>query len=168
MDNTLGQAKQILIILLSLACLTSCVSRYMPLKHVRPLSGECHDYAQFSVSIIKQRDQGFSKRATINIASFSVGSEENRALLYEKYKPIFEIVYADYQIKSEGIQAAGEVICSHQLTGLWAPLVNEDYKAAAKVVRLCQSANFAEVDMRNCILARALGKPDPELEQPPI
>jgi len=144
-----------------------CVARFPPLKHVRPLSGNCDDYAQFSVSIIKQRDQGFSKRATINIAGFSVGNEENRKLLFAEYKPIFEIVYADYQIRSSGIRAAGRVFCEHKLTTSWLPLVNENYKDAAEIVRLCQGANDAEVDMALCILARARGKPDPELEKPP-
>lgn len=155
-------------ILLWMISLAGCVSRYTPLELVRPLSGDCDDYAKFSVSIIKQRDQGFSKRATINIAAFSVGSEENRALLYAKYKPIFEIVYADYQINHVGIRAAGRIFCSHQLTKSWLPLVNEEYKKVAEVVHLCQYANAAEVDMQNCILARALGKPDPELERPPV
>ena len=135
---------------------------------MHPLSGDCDDYAQFSVAIMKQRDQGFSKRATINIAAFSVGSEANRKLLFTKYKSIFEIIYADYQIKASGIRAAGKVFCEHNLTSSWAPLVNENYNDAAEVVRLCERANDAEVDMALCILARAQGKPDPELEKPPV
>jgi hypothetical protein len=155
-------------LLVSLVSLSACVSRYQPLDRIRPLSGSCDDYAKFSVSIIKQRDQGFSKRASINIAAFSVGSEENRELLYTEYKPIFEIVYADYQIRPVGIRAAGRVLCDHQLTLSWLPLLNENYKNVAEVVRLCQDANDAEVDMAQCILARARGKPDPELEKPPV
>lgn len=156
------------IILLCLTSLSGCVSRYPPLDPVRPLSGDCNDYAQFSVSIIKQRDQGFSKRATINIAGFSVGDQANRDLLYAEYKPIFEIVYADYMIKSSGIRAAGRVFCEHQLRKSWLPLVTERYKVAAEIIRLCQNANDAESDMELCILARAKGKPSPELEKPPV
>jgi len=155
-------------ILFWIICLSGCVSRYVPLDLVRPLSGDCDDYAQFSVSIIKQRDLGFSKRATISIAAFSVGDEAKSDLLYAKYKPIFEIVYADYQINDLGIRAAGKIFCAHQLTKSWLPLVNEEYQIVADVVRLCQYANAAEIDMQNCILARALGKPDPELERPPV
>ena len=108
--------------------MTGCVSRYPPLKHVKPLSGKCEDYAEFAVAIIKQRDQGFSKRATINIASFSAGSQVNRELLYAEYKPIFEIVYADYQISTPAIRATGRVICDNQLTKTWPLLINEDFK----------------------------------------
>ena len=154
--------------MLWMTSMAGCVSRYTPLEHVRPLSGSCDDFAQFSVSIIKQRDQGFSKRATINIAGFSVGNEKSRELLYVEYKPIFEIVHADYMIRPQGIRAAGRVLCEHQLTKSWLPLVNEQYKAVAEVVRMCQNANDAEVDMQLCILARAQGKPDPELEKPPV
>jgi hypothetical protein len=164
--------KYILILLFAvcpgLISLSGCVSRYTPLKHVKPLSGKCDDYAEFSVAIIKQRDQGFTKRATINIASFSVGNSVNRDMLYRKYKPIFEIVYADYQIRTPAIRATGRVLCDHQLTKSWSLLINENYKQVAEIVRLCQDANFAEVDMSRCILARAQGKPDPDLEKPPV
>jgi len=163
---------KLLLISFSTACLglsflTSCVSKYPPLKHIEPLSGKCEDYADFSVAIIKQRDQGFSKRATVNIASFSAGSQVNRELLYATYKPIFEIIYADYLIKAPAIKATGRVICKYQLTKTWPLLASEEYKLVAEIVRLCQDANFAEVDMGECILARARGKPDPELEKPP-
>lgn len=151
-----------------MSSISGCVSRYRPLDLVRPLSGDCNDYAQFSVSIIKQRDQGFSKRATVNIAGFSVGDEEKRKLLYAEYKPIFEIVYADYMIEAPGIRAAGRVFCEHELKKSWLPLVTEHYKTAADIIRLCQDANDAESDMELCILARAKGKPDPELEKPPV
>lgn len=163
------QGKLGIVLLLGLFVTAGCVARYPPLDHVHPLSKSCNDYARFAVSIIKQREQGFSKRATVNIAGFSVGnSEEQRAMLYARYKPIFEIIYADYHIYEEGIRAAGLAICEQQLTKNWSLLVEEDYKAAADVIHLCQDANASEVDMKNCILARASGKPDPELERPPF
>ncbi|MGD8926394.1 MAG: hypothetical protein PVG20_06075 [Thioalkalispiraceae bacterium] len=120
------------------------------------------------MSIIKQRDQGFTKRATISITEYSVGNEHNRELLYKEYKPIFEIVYADYQIKTAGIRAAGRVFCDHQLMKSWSPLVNEQYKKVAAVIRHCQNNNDAEVDMAECILASSQAKPDPDLEKPPV
>jgi len=144
-----------------------CVSQYPPLEYVHPLSAKCDDYAQFSVSILKQRDQGFSKRAAISIAGFSVSSEEDRKLLLAKYMQIFEIVYADYQIRSSGIRAAGKVFCDHDLMKSWLLLVNENYTAVAEIIRLCQKQNDAEVDMSLCILAVARGTPNSELEKPP-
>ena len=75
-----------------LISIQACVSRYKPLKKVRPLSGSCEDYVLFSDSLTKQRDQGFSKRATINISGFSVGSEANKQLLYQEY-PTEESAY---------------------------------------------------------------------------
>ena len=148
--------------------LTACVSEYPPLKQIHPLSGSCDDYAEFSVSIIKQRDQGFTKRATISITEYSVGNEHNRQLLYNTYKPIFEIVYADYQIRTTAIRAAGRVFCRHQLANSWSPLVKEQYKKVAAVIRHCQNTNDAEVDMAECILASSKEKPATDLEKPPV
>lgn len=150
-----------------ISSLTGCVSRYTPLVPARPLSDDCNDYARFSVSILKRRDQGLSKQAAINLSGLSVGREKDRELLYAKYKPIFEIAYADFLITSSGIRAAGKVFCVHNLTTSWLPLMNENYKNVAEVVHLCQRENDAEVDMEICILAKAQARLAPKLEKPP-
>ncbi len=150
-----------------MSSLSGCVSRYTPLEPLRPLSGGCNDYARFSVSILERRDQGLSKRAAINFLGFSVTGEKNRELLNVKYKAIFEIAYADFLITKPGIRAAGKVFCVHKLTTSWLALINGNYNNVAEIVHRCQRENDAEVDMEDCILAKAQARPARKLEKPP-
>lgn len=134
-----------------------CVSKYPPLKPVQPLSGNCEDYADFSLAILKQRDQGFTKRAATSIAGFAVNGESKRRYLYQLYKPVIEIVFADYQVKDKGIHAAGKILCEHKLTESWPLLINQQYSDAAKIVVSCQNSNYSEVDIENCLLTMIKG-----------
>ena len=153
--------------MLSMTVMSGCVGRYRPLNHIYPLSGKCSDYERFSEAILKHREQGFTKRATTNFAVLYVDGEKKREQLLEKYRPIVEIIYTEYLIDAEGIRATARTICEHQLRSTWPALANEDYKTVADVAYQCQLVNQAETDIRDCILARARGIHDPELEEPP-
>ena len=136
----------------------ACVSRYTPLKKIRPLSGSCEDYIRFSDSLTKQREQGLSKRATINIAGFSVGSEENKKLLYELYKPIIEIIYANFLVSVDSVKVFAGVQCEHQLDKSWVLLATGQYRAVAKIIRFCRKDNHSDEFMALCILDAAKGR----------
>lgn len=71
-----------LIILIAISGLSACVSRDDPVERVNPLSGDCADYAAFSRALAVQRDNGFTKRATMNIAAYSVANERHREILF--------------------------------------------------------------------------------------
>jgi len=118
------------------------------------------------VAILKQRDQGFTKRATVSIAGFSVGSEENRKTLYKEYKPMIEVIFADYLIKTMSARATGRTVCKHKLAQSWDLLINEQYKEVAGIVRVCQRDNDAEVDIEECLLTQVKGGSN--LDVPPI
>lgn len=156
----------IYILIFFLVGTSGCVSRYTPLKKINPLSGDCEDYAEFSVAILRQRDQGFTKRATISITGYSVGDEDVRKVLYHRYQPMFGILFADYLINDMTARAAGRTICRHQLAESWSLLINQDYHNAAEIVRDCQKANFSEVDIGKCLLTQIKG--DDNLEAPPV
>jgi hypothetical protein len=153
--------------MLSMTVMAGCVSRYRPLNHIHPLSGKCDDFERFSEAILKHRDQGFTKRATTNFTVLYVDNEKKRQQLLEKYRPIIEIVYAEYLINAAGIRATARATCEHQLLTAWPALANEDYRSVADTAYQCQLANLAETDIRRCVLARARGIHDPELERPP-
>jgi len=141
-----------LILFILIVSLVACVSRIRPLKKIRPLSGLCEDYILFSDSLTKQRDLGFSKRATISLAGFSVANEANRAVLLETYKPIIEIIYADFFLSVDAVTVFAKVQCENKLNKNWELLANRRYKDVAKTVRFCRIDNHSNVYMERCIL----------------
>ena len=128
------------------------------MKKIRPLSGECEDYILFSDSLTKQRDQGFSKRATINIAGFSVGSVENKELLYKAYKPIIETIYANYLVSVSAVKVFAKVQCEHDLEKNWELLASEKYKEVANIIRFCRRHNESDENMEKCLIFSMQGK----------
>ena len=150
-----------------LLSLSACVSRYKPLKKIRPLSGECEDYILFSDSLTKQRDQGFSKRATINIAGFSVGGEQNKELLYKEYKPIIETIYENYLLSVSAVKIFAKVQCEHDLEKNWDLLANEHYKEVADVIRACRRHNETDENVEKCLILSMQGKSYKEPLGPP-
>jgi len=147
--------------------LTSCVSRYTPLERIRPLSGTCKDYILFSVSLTKQRDQGFTKRATINISGYAVGSKANKELLYDVYKPIIETIFADYLLSVSAIKIFAKVQCEHDMQKNWPLLAQEHYKQVANVIRICRKQNIENDNMEKCLIFSMQGKTFKEPLWPP-
>ncbi len=147
--------------------LSACVSRYKPLKTIKPLSGLCEDYILFSVSLTKQRDHGFSKRATINISGFSVGSEANKELLYQLYKPVIETIYANFLLSVSAVKVFAKVQCEHNMEQNWPLLVNGLYKQAANVIRTCRYHNELDENMEKCLILSMQGKSFREPPGPP-
>ncbi len=145
----------------------ACVSRYKPLKTIRPLSGDCEDYILFSDSLTKQRDQGFSKRATINISGFSVGSQTNKELLYKEYKPIIETIYANYLLSVSAVKVFAKVQCEHDMEKNWDILAKGQYKQAADVIRACRRHNETDENMEKCLISSMQGKSFKQPLEPP-
>jgi len=156
----------IIILTLSLI-LTSCVSRYTPLERIRPLSGTCKDYILFSDSLTKQRDQGFTKRATINISGYAVGSKANKELLYNVYKPIIETIFADYLLSISAVKIFAKVQCEHDMEKNWPLLAQEHYRQVAKVIRTCRKQNIEDDNMEKCLILSMQGKTFKEPVWPP-
>lgn len=130
---------------------TACVSRYTPLKPLHPLSGLCEDYAEFSVVLLKQRDQGFSKQASMNIAIYSTGGEQNRAAMTRLYRPVLEILYAEFLLNSTATWASAKLFCEQKLLQSWSPLVNGHYQQAAAVIFACQRHATSETEIETCL-----------------
>jgi len=147
--------------------LSACVSRYTPLERIRPLSGQCEDYILFSDSLTKQRDQGFSKRATINISGFSVGGVQNKELLYKTYKPIIETIYANYLLSVSAVKIFAKVQCEHDLEKNWDLLAQEKYKEVADVIRACRRYNEEDDNVEKCLILSMQGKSYKEPLGPP-
>ncbi len=121
----------------------------------------------FSVSLTKQRDQGFSKRATINISGFSVGSDANKKLLYQQYKPIIETIYANYLLSVNAVKIFAKVQCEHDLEKNWDLLANEQYKKVADVIRACRRYNELDEIVEKCLILSMQGKNFNEPLEPP-
>lgn len=144
-----------LIVFLTLFGSGSCVSRYEPLPEIKPLSGTCRDYVLFSTSLVKQRDHGLSKRAAISIAGFALGSEQKKHIMYERYKPVIETIYADFLLPQKAVEVFAKVQCEHQLDKNWRLLINEQYAEAARTIRFCRQDNFLDSLMEKCLLQAA-------------
>jgi len=158
----------IFLLLLSLfLSLSSCVTRYTPLERIRPLSGKCKDYILFSDSLTKQRDQGFTKRATINISGYAVGSKANKELLYQMYKPIIETIFADYLLSVSAIKIFAKVQCEHDMEKNWPLLAQGQYKQAASVIRTCRKKTNDDENMEKCLIFSMQGKSFTESVWPP-
>ena len=107
------------VVCLSLALLSACVSRYVRVDDVHPLSDKCKDYAAFSRALAKQRDSGFTKGATMSMASYSVGNERDRKILYERYQTIADILYEDLLIDPDSATLMGKIICEQRQRQSW-------------------------------------------------
>jgi len=167
LKNGIIKSTAFLLALTIIISLSACVSRYKPLKKIRPLSGDCEDYILFSDSLTKQRDQGFSKRATINISGFSVGSEANKELLYQRYKPIIEMIYANYLLSVSAVKIFAKVQCEHDMARNWELLAKEKYKQASDIIRSCRKYNEADENMEKCLILSMQGKSFKEPLAPP-
>lgn len=136
------------------ATVAGCVSRYSPLEPIDPLSGQCRDYAAFSKALAVQRDHGFTKRATLSMAGYSVGGQENQGYLIRHYKTVSEIIFTDYLIRPASIQIFGRIVCEQRKQQTWVVLGETDYKPVSEIIRFCQNDNFSEPDTEQCIKAR--------------
>ncbi len=142
-----------------LACLipvyivcTACVSRYDPVEPINPLSGECRDYAGFSRALAVQRDHGFTRGATLSMAGYSVGSQQNREILYRQYKTVFDLIFTEYRISPVTAGVLGKVVCQQRRLQQWQELVSTDYKPVTTMILHCQQDNLAEVDREDCLV----------------
>jgi hypothetical protein len=136
-----------------LALLSACVSRYDRVDDVHPLSDECKDYAAFSKAIAKQRDNGFTKRATMSMFSASVGNRHDSDIIYERYQTITDIAYEDLLINPDSIKVMGKIICEQRQAGTWHPLQPDDIRPVTVMLRACRKTSLTPVEMEDCIIA---------------
>lgn len=154
-------------ILFSLAILTACVSRYDRVDDVHPLSSECKDYAAFSKALAKQRDNGFTRRATMSMAGYSVGNKQNRETLYERYQTITDMIFEDYMIDPDSAKVMGKIICEQRQAGTWQIPVDADIPEMASRLRYCRAYNAALVDVEQCMVSRLQQYWQRDLAMPP-
>ena len=137
------------------------------MTQIYPLSGKCEDYILFSDSLTKQRDLGFSKRATINLAGFSVGSKANKEILYREYKPIIETIYANYLLSVSAVIVFAKVQCERDMEKNWPLLALGQYKQVASVIRACRKDNNSDEYMEKCLILAMQGKRFKDFDRPP-
>lgn len=158
MDNKIIKNIIYLLTISFIFSLSACVTRYKPLERIYPLSGNCKDYILFSDSLTKQRDLGFSKRATINISGFSVGSKANKEELYREYKPVIEIIYANYLLSVSAVKVFAKVQCERDMEKNWPLLAQGLYKQVSDEIRTCRKNNNSDEYMEQCLILIMQGK----------
>ena len=134
--------------------LPACVSRYDRVDDVHPLSSECKDYAAFSKALAKQRDNGFSKRATMSMAGDSVGNMQDREILQQRYQTISDIVFAERLIDPDTAKVMGKIICEQKQQATWHELQDDDIPAVTAMIRTCRQNNITLVEVEACIIDR--------------
>jgi hypothetical protein len=159
---------RMLIISALLALLPACVSRYDRVDDVYPLSDECKDYSAFSRALAKQRDNGFTKRATMSMAGYSVANAEDRKVLYERYQTVADILFEDLLIDPDSAKVIGKVICEQKQQHTWQPIKSNDIPEVAAMVRSCRKVNITLVEMETCIVDRLNNYWRPDLATPPM
>ena len=159
---------RILKLSILLALLSACVSRYDPVDDVHPLSDECKDYAAFSRALAKQRDNGFTKRATMSMAGYSAGNEQDRQRLYARYQTVADILFADRLIDPDSAKVLGKVICEQKQANTWRPLKSGEIPQVAAMVRTCRADNITLVEMESCLLDSLKSDWHPDLATPPM
>jgi hypothetical protein len=148
--------------------LSACVSRYDRVDDVHPLSDECKDYAAFSKAIAKQRDNGFTKRATMSMFSASSGNRHDSDIIYERYQTITDIAYEDLLINPESIKVMGKIICEQRQAGSWHPLQPDDIQPVTVMIRSCRKTSLNPTEMEACIIANLQAYWGKDLTAPPV
>ena len=143
-----------LIILITISGLSACVSRYDPVEKVNPLSGDCQDYAAFSRALAVQRDNGFTKRATMNIAAYSIAGERHREILYTQYKVMLDLIFADRFVEPDSIKVMGNVVCEQRQRGEWKEPQDHDLPALGGFIKTCRNENLSIPEMETCIVTQ--------------
>ena len=151
-----------------LALLPACVSRYDRVDDVHPLSDECKDFSAFSRALAKQRDNGFTKRATMSMAGYSAGNAQDRKILFERYQTVADILFEDHLIDPDSAKVIGKVICEQKQRQTWQPLKSDDIPQVAAMVRSCRKANITLVEMEDCLVANLKDYWHDDLATPPM
>lgn len=154
-------------VLTLLAVLTACVSRYDRVDDVHPLSSECKDYAAFSKALAKQRDNGFTRRATMSMAGYSVGSQQNRETLHRRYQTIADMVFEDYMIDPDSAKVMGKIICEQTQAGIWREPADDDISEMSGILRLCRTQSYTLVETEQCMTERMQQYWQRDLTTPP-
>lgn len=139
-------------VLVTTLCLSACVSRYDPVPKIDPLSGECEDFAGFSRALAVQRDNGFTKKATMNIAAYSIASERHREILYQRYSMMLDLIYADRFVDPDSIRIMGSVVCEQQQRGRWREPQERDLPALAGFIKLCRKNTLSIPETEHCLV----------------
>jgi len=156
------------VLLLALFGMSACVSRYDPVEKIDPMSDDCKDFAGFSRALAIQRDNGFTKRANMSIAAQSVATEPQRKILYQRYRIMLDLAYADRMVAPDAIKLMGRIVCEQRRSGQWHEPQEKDLPKIANIIQTCGRQNITEPEKERCIVSELEQFWDTDLARPPV